>query len=460
MRKLILLPLLLCCLIIASVAGSDELRRKGSVGIQPAQLNESTAKEMGMEEPRGILIRNVFTNGTADGAGVEVNDVLLRINNSETNTFRQLQVAVGQLWGGDDVSFTVLRKGEELLLKGTVVPRPYEASDSVDVIYDSVGFQEGKLRVIVTKPKGSGRYPAILFIPGYPCTTIDNFSQNHPYRKLIYGITERGYAVLRVEKPGMGDSVNTPPCFQIDILTETKAFERGFEKMISYDFVDKNGLFIFGHSMGGISAPVVASKFELNGVIVYGTTHKPWYEYMIEMMSYQNPRLGGDFADNDDEMREAYKMLYEYFVNMRSPAEIVEADSEFGDLFRNRLGWDGDSTILSRRYNYWQSINELNLSRYWKNVDAYVLSIYGEGDIEALNSESHRAIAEMVNHYHPGKGTFHLMPRTGHGFSEIGTRQDNFKARLDGTYGTNVAQEFNYKVIDVIDEWMKSVMNK
>ncbi|MCX6166323.1 MAG: hypothetical protein NTU73_15930, partial [Ignavibacteriae bacterium] len=139
------------------------------------------------------------------------------------------------------VLFFIIRDGENLTLSTDAAPLPYEKSDKYDVIYDEVKFKDGYLRIIANKPKTQGKFKTILFIPGYMCYSLDNLGK-HPYGQVVQKLSERGYCVVRVEKPGMGDCYNTPDCFDINYSTELEAFETGFQKMLEYDFVDKDNV--------------------------------------------------------------------------------------------------------------------------------------------------------------------------------------------------------------------------
>ena len=456
--------LYLCFLIFLFVAAdiqAQELQRKGMIGVQPAPVDEAMAKEAGLPEPRGLRINNVVPSGTAAALGVKQGDILLKLNGIETDAFPQLIGAINTLWDGEKATAVVFRDGNEVALEGTVQPRPREQStDTVEVRYDSIDFMDGKLSTILTIPKEGEKHPAILFIQGYPCSTVDAPSPNHPYRKLLYGLSERGYVVMRVEKPGMGDSRGTPDCQDLKILEETAAFEAGYDKLLTYDFVDTDNVFIFGHSMGGVSGPIIASKKKPKGIIVYGTTVVSWFEYVLDMSRFQNPRFGGDFADNDDRMRSLHTIYYEHYVRGKSLQDVAAMDPAYDSILREDFQWDGADNFLGRHQMFWQSINQLNLMRYWKDVDAYVYSVYGEADVQAVNPIGQQEIVDLVNHYRPGTAEFYLMPRTDHSFIEVGTIADSYAALQGGNYGQIAAQKFNVAVIELFDDWMRKTMAK
>jgi uncharacterized protein len=127
-------------------------------------------------------------------------------------------------------------------------------------------FKGGQLRVIINKPFKENKMPAMLFIPGYTCSSIDELTNDHPYKRIVDAYVDAGYTTLRIEKSGLGDSKNTPPCESCDLLDEIENFEVGLKKLKSLTYVDTNQIIIVGHSMGGIIAPRLVLNIRLLGL--------------------------------------------------------------------------------------------------------------------------------------------------------------------------------------------------
>src|SRR5204862_6755607 len=100
-------------------------------------------------------------------------------------------------------------------------------------------------------------------------------------RELVYGLTRAGFAVMRSEKSGVGDSTGAP-CRDVDFRNEVSLFTSALKKLKTYDFVDTGNVFIFGHSGGGWVAPLVAAAEPVKGIVVYGTVVRPFAEYLVE----------------------------------------------------------------------------------------------------------------------------------------------------------------------------------
>jgi len=305
--------ILILFLFSVNLASSHELRRKGFFGVTGVDMNDSISSSLGLNARKGYLVKTILHNSTASLLNIKENDILIKISKQEIKEAKNISGIFKNFREGDDISVNIIREKNQITLNGKVAPKPYEIYENSEVIYGQTSFKGGYLRTIITKPKQEGKHPAIFFIPGYTCMTLDNLG-NHPYGQLFKGLVDKGYVLMRVEKPGMGDCDDTPDCFEADLYTEIEAFEKGYEKMLEYDFVDKDNIFIIGHSLGGIEAPVIAPKYKPKGVIVYGTGVKTWYEYLLEMFRFQNPLTGISYIDNEKNIQAMIPLLYNYLI--------------------------------------------------------------------------------------------------------------------------------------------------
>lgn len=339
--------------------------------------------------------------------------------------------------------------------QGQEIEDRVETSPHGEVIYDHVEYRGGYIRTIINKPETEGKHPTIFFIPGYNCVSVANMPPIHPYQKLLTSFIEKGYAVVRVEKPGMGECKDTPSCFDIDFHTEQEAFEKGYESLKKYDFIDPEKVFVFGHSLGGIAAPVLAAKYKPKGVIVYGTRHEPWAEYLVQMLRFQNPYFGIDPIENEKDMVLYHELLYQHYVKKVHPKKLAE-NPEYARLLKRDFQYDGEEMLFQRHYTFWQDLQDLNLTKYWAETESHVLSLYGEADIEAINPTSHEMIVQIVNHYHPGKATYQLVPGTNHSLIKVGTMAEGVEIRQDRQkYREYLTHHFNYEMVENIHQWIQ-----
>lgn len=427
---------------------AQHLKRLATIGIQPQAITEN------LPAPGGIEIVQVFPNSTASALQLQQGDILLHFNGQRVYDLPTLTAAKGDMREGNAVSAEVWRNGKTLLLKGKAVGKALETSTTSEVLYGEIPYQDGWLRTIVNKPTKPGKHPTIFFIPGYTCSTIDNLHGLHPYRKLLDSLSGLGYAIFRLEKPGVGD--NPGDCQQLGFDQELEAYRKAYQHLKDYDFIDLENVIIFGHSMGGVYAPLIASQYQPKGVIVYGTVHESWAEYLLKMVRYQNPYFGQDYAAVDTDMHVLYELIYQHYYQNKSSKELYQ-NPRFQTLLQETFAFDGEDQILYRHEDFWREINAHNLSKAWKNSHGYVLSIYGEADIEAVNDASHKEIVRLRNHYYPGTATYRFLEGTNHSLIKVGSMEQGLALRGTPEYQQYMAEAFNYELVEMMDEWIQKI---
>ncbi|MCD4791351.1 MAG: PDZ domain-containing protein [Bacteroidales bacterium] len=434
----------------SQISNSQELKRRAYLGVYGTEITDSVADIYNINS--GINIDSLTNISLIEKHKLKPADIILSINGNDVSTIRSLKQQVSLSREGDEVSFKIIRKGKVKEITGIYPSFPYEKSETHEIIYDKFEFDDGFIRVIIDKPKGQGKLPAILFIQGYTCSSIDNVGDKHPYIQLVKGLCDKGYVVMRIEKPGIGDCNNISKCNDIGFQTEVDAFSWGLQKLKSYDFVDTSKVFIWGHSLGGIVAPIIANQEKVKGIIVYGTTIKPWREYLVEMFRVQNPLLGTDYVENENNMLNYYKIIHSLFIDKNKPS-VIAMDTALSTIFKELMYYDDEERIWGRNYKAFVQIDDYNLTEYWSKTDANVLVFWADADIEAFSRYDHETIVDVVNHYHPDNATFIQLKNTTHAFAKVKSMQHGIENRS----WKYLTENFNKEVIFKTDEWIKGL---
>lgn len=93
---------------------------RGSLGLLAENLDPLLARLWGLEPQNSIIIKQVSENGPAAQAGVEVNDILLKINDIAVQNLVSAMDRVAVIKPGTPATLTLLRKGKEIQLSITV----------------------------------------------------------------------------------------------------------------------------------------------------------------------------------------------------------------------------------------------------------------------------------------------------------------------------------------------------
>lgn len=405
-------------------------------------------------------IKSVLPQSTAAAIGIQVGDLLLSLNGQAitqpSTLFNQLKAMKVK----DPIRLGISRKGKKMELKGMMKPRiPIAHSEKAEILLKEVPFRKGYIRAIVNKPRGKGPYKTIYFLQGYPCQSINWQSPQNVFVQLINRWVDQGYAVVRVEKPGAGEYVDCQPCAEMTFTDELEGFANGYEQLQQWSFVDQQNIVLYGHSLGGNVAPYLASRYLPKGVITYGTVIRPWEEFLIAMMRYQQPVIGSDYVQNEAELKIARGIVHELFYEGKSVAELQLSNKEL-HIMQNYLSITPDGQMFNRKLEFWQELNQHNFTEYWSKVKAPTLALYGSADIEAVSYRDAENIAKVVNAYHSGNGTFELIEGADHGLIEVGTQAEGWQLNQSGQYAQAYAKGIHPQFLKVVDQWLGNLANQ
>ena len=330
-----------------------------------------------------------------------------------------------------------------LLLSGTageVAPRtpaeetiPRERFQNAEVSYGWVGNRRGdRLRTFVTKPRqATGRVPAIFFVGWLSCDSVEYpTGETDGFGALIRRLIEQsGYATVRMDKPGVGESRGTP-CAKADFQSELEGYQAAFDSMREVPFIDPDRVFVVGLSNGGGVAPLVARKHPVRGFVALGSWGRTWYEHMLDA---ERQRLAAERkppGEIDEAMKALTQFYVDYLIRGKKPGEVLRLHPEWKPLWNDSA--DGQ---YGRPAAFYQQLQGVNLGEAWAGVEAPVLVIRGAGD-EIMSRADSAAIAEIVNRGRPGRARYLEIDGMGHDFT------------VDG--------KFHAELVPLILDWMKA----
>lgn len=427
-------------------AFADELKRAGSFGVRVAEIPDDLRKQLNVPPGQGILLAEVAPGGSAEASGVLAQDIVLKFNGvviSDAATFVDL---VKKTRAGDKVQLALLRAGKPLSKEVLVKARPVETSPDFDILYQSVLVDGTRRRVIVTRPKPAGAYPALFLVTGLGCFSQDNMPPDSALGQILYTLTRNGFVTMRVEKSGMGDSEG-PPCTspQVDMQAETRGYVAGLKALKTYDYVDPDRIFIFGLSIGGTVGPLVANEVPVKGLIVAETVGKSWFEYLLENSRRQH-LLSGDSFDSTERLVRLQELCYHRLYIEKQPLEQIT--KEFPAC--GQVSYPNTNAPVT----YLQQVVNLNLAATWKNINAPVLVIYGTSDY-LTNDEEHQYLTKMINTFHPGKAKYVRVENMDHFMERAASQRESMEKVKKGEDG-----EFNPGILNEMQNWLAEVLQQ
>ncbi len=436
------LPLIFVSLIaLASVTVSqttDPLPRKPALGVGLAQTPQGSPTA-------GIVLNNPVAGGSAASAGLKAGDIVVEFDGRAMTTPAQLIEAFSKKKSGDKIKVAYIRNGVRDSVEMTLKEKPRVTHAKFDMLYHSVLSNGNRMRTLITKPKTPGKHPVLFLIGGLGNYSMDSAWGTGAYKEFIVDFAERDWVTVRVDKPGQGDSEGGPTT-EVDYNTELDIYRQALKATKEYDFVDKERVYIFGHSMGGCFGPQVASEIPVKGVAAYGTIYKTWMEYWLENVRRQNTLAGMSDADNDLAMKNLALADSLILLGNWAPEQVREKFPAAAGYI-NGMYPDGKS-FSARPLAFWRQIAHTNFPDYWRKVNTNVLMMWGENDWISTR-EDHQFAAAGVSQAFPGKGTFALVKNSDHGFFQTTSFKDSFSK-----WGRGGAP-YNPEALNTLKAWIE-----
>lgn len=431
--KFVIFSAVAAALLSASTVGAANLPRQTSLG---AALTPSA---------QGLRVEAVKPGGSADRAGLQAGDILAAVNEAAVRTPDDVLAALRALSPKQSVKLALNRDGQALVLTARLQPRPIEAYASGRVTLGAITLGDMVLRTIAITPRSTPVRAILLFVPGYPCSSVEAPDPQSAPHALFDALVANGIAVFRVEKPNVGDSRGGPPCSDVDFSTEVAGFRAGLAEARTR-VAPGTPLFIFGHSMGGVIAPLIAQDNDVTGIAVYGTIVRNWRDYTQDLLMTQ-PLYGEEPASEIEASAEALRPIIDaLYLDKLSLAATATRYPAAAALLRARWGWDGDERLFGRSLRYWQQLTDLRLFAAWEATLANVLSLYGDADTAAIDARDQRLIVRIAQRRKNRTAAFVAFAQTDHAMTR--------PSGLPQPSETQDERAFNPMVAETVIRWI------
>ena len=390
--------LLTAALLLSTRPDAGELRRRGEWGFSLAA------------DSSGVVVREVRAGSAADSAGLRAHDRVTRLNDVPITAAREFAAARRLYRAGSRIRLAVAREARELTIAVTLPALPLERLDGCNVRYGSVLTPGGyRVRTVFSRPaRAGGRLPTLVFIPWLSCDAVEGAVPGDDWMRLLRALAEQsGWALYRVEKPGVGDSEG-PDCSQNDLEADLGAFRAALEEVGHMDEVDPDHIVLFGGSVGGALAPLLARGRSIAGVIACGGFSRTWLEHMLEIERRRLTLDGASPADVNHAMRGFVDFYSLYLNGAMTPAQVLARRPDLAPLW-----YDSPGGQYGRPAAYYQQLQKLDVEGAWAAVEVPVLILHGEYDWIMSRAEAEH-VAEIVNAQHAGLATLEILPRTDH----------------------------------------------
>jgi len=435
MRSFLFLAFLLLAVVAPDPARADELPRIGFLGARLAASGKPG---------EGASVRRVVDKSEAERIGLTTSDKILTLNGRAIDTGLDVENFFDRQPADARIALEILRDGKRLKLEATVPAWPRENFSGLEYSYDFVRNHKGqRLRTIVTRPAAAtGKLPAIFLVGWLSCDSVEYpFGARSGLDQLVaYLVKDSGYAVLRMDKPGVGDSEGV--CAEADFKSEITGYEAAFKSLEKYSFIDPERIAVVGLSNGGGFGPLAAAGPQIKGYIAVGSWGRTWYEHMLAIERQSRIANGVEPGKINSDLKMLADFYRLYLIEKQTPKEILSAHPEWKSIWD-----DGETTQYGRPAAFYQQLHDLNLGQTWAAVKVPVLVLRGEYDW-IMPREDGYAIVESVNKS-AQLAKYLELPRVSHGLSQF----DSLAATTQSGRG-----EYFKPVEGTVAEFLKTVL--
>jgi len=219
---------------------------------------------------------------------------------------------------------------------------------------------------ILSSPKGVGKFPVVILVHGSgPHDADETIGQNKPFADIAGGLATKGIAVFRFIKRtyAYGSSVDDG-----EITLDWEVIDdvlNAINVLTEQPEIDKESIFILGHSLGGMMLPRIAAKTNIPaGYISMAGTVRSFEDFIIQQVKY--------LFEIDGRMDRVEK------------GRLAELTNTVRYTFSDKLNSFSpkDSCLLNVHPNYWLDYKKYDYVKLAKAIDKPILIAQGERDYQ------------------------------------------------------------------------------
>ncbi|MEW6004565.1 MAG: Do family serine endopeptidase [Stygiobacter sp.] len=106
---------------------------RGYIGVSIEEVDAATAKAVGLDEPKGVIIQQIVEGSAASKSDIKVGDIILKIDEKVVNQPNELQSYVAAKRAGTSVRLTLFRDGKTIERYVTLKARDEKEDKSIKV---------------------------------------------------------------------------------------------------------------------------------------------------------------------------------------------------------------------------------------------------------------------------------------------------------------------------------------
>ncbi len=350
----------------------------------------------------------------------------------------------------------ILKRNEKPLLNRPQEPQPPFQYKSDDVTFENIK-DKITLAGTLTMPDSTGTFPAVILIAGSgPNDRNENILGHKPFLVIADYLTKNGFAVLRYDKRGVGDSQGDFKLATLDdFVTDAEAAIAFLKK---HNHIDKKQIGVIGHSEGGIVASMLAAKNkkDIAFVVLMASPGVPGIDIIMKQNEVLMQQSGMEI-ENIERLQKINRETFESLIDWEN-TEINRTD------LRDRIGqfWEQlpilvklqqkKDVFVRNQFNAmvlsgYRSFLKSQPEKYIQKISVPVLAINGEKDFQVEFQDNLSAIKNALEKGGNFKYEIKSYPDSNHLFQECETGQMDEYGKIEQTISPQVLKD--------IANWLK-----
>ncbi|PXX64194.1 hypothetical protein DFR70_105379 [Nocardia tenerifensis] len=343
--------------------------------------------------------------------------------------------------GADRIAGDFVQSGHTFKLslqRGKVAPlnRPQTPQAPFPYKSEDVTYRSGDITVAgtLTKPEGSGPFPAVLLITGSgPQDRNEELFGHKPFLLVADTLTRAGYAVLRTDDRGVGGTGGKLNDANYTDLANDAAAGVGFLR--GRPDIDPARVGLFGHSEGGYLAPLVASRPD-SGVafaILMAGPGVPGADVLVEQTRLIAAAGGAPAEVVDTKVRETAAVAALLRVgDVAGAKELVRKQNEAKPADQRTSDAEVDATITP----YLAALVAYDPAPALSALRIPVLAFYGGSDLQVPAAQSEQPMRDHLAA--DPDATVHVFPGLNHLMQPAKTGLPTEYAKIETTISPDV----------------------
>lgn len=233
-----------------------------------------------------------------------------------------------------------------------------------------LGTGKNQLAAMLTIPKNIKNFPIVVFVHGSGPNDMDEtFGPNKLFKDLATGLASKGIGSLRYVKRTLVYPNEYYGAFTVNEETTNDAVA-AVEMAKTVLGVNKNAIYVFGHSLGGMMAPRIAERSSgLAGIILAAAPARKFASLSAEQNKYMFDQAKDTTAAGRKSLANAMK-------------EIAKANiTKLGNV-------KPDSIILGLPAAYWVDLNNYNqIEAAKKSSKTRIMILQGGNDFQVSKTD-------------------------------------------------------------------------